>query len=286
MASAYHAARIIHPTEGRAWPVSDAHGSPPRPCWACSWRHPAWPPSLVKRTPSCLTFLRPAESFAPVELELSGSLPRSGEFVGARFTVERAHVTNTHPYTMFGDPRPGPLFYAVLAIVAENPTRSVIDYGFDDEAFALRTWSGRLLPNVPSPGRLAFSRLAPGDRTEDELVFGSETPDILDGAALLVGRPPDVPAIVPLTAPPLPADYPAPVTAEEQGPFQAGAIAWEVLSGEASLDRPPGACCPDSGVRADEGEVFLTLRLRGRVDGSQYGQATVSTDAVRLLVGG
>jgi hypothetical protein len=138
----------------------------------------------------------------------------------------------------------------------------------------------------PSPGVLAFRRLEPGDRKEDEIVFGSETPDILDGAALLVGRPPDVPAIVPLTAPPLPADYPAPVTAEEQGPFQAGAIAWEVLSGEVSLDRPPGLCCPDSGVRADEGEVFLTLRLRGRVDGSQYGQATVSTDVVRLLVGG
>jgi hypothetical protein len=45
-------------------------------------------------------------------------------------------------------------------------------------------------------------------------------------------------------------------------------------------------CCPDTGSRADDGELFVTLQLSGRVTGSQYGQATVSTDAVRLVVDG
>ena len=39
---------------------------------------------------------------------------------------------------------------------------------------------------MPAPGVYAFSRLEPGQSRTDELVFGSETPDVIDGAALLV----------------------------------------------------------------------------------------------------
>ena len=230
--------------------------------------------------------LGPDESFAPVEIELTGSLPRSATFQGVELVVERVHLTNTHPYTMFGEPRPGELFYVVVEVTARNPTEYVYEYGLGDETFDFRTWSGRLLARVPAPGRYAFDRLEPGGVESDMLVFGSEVPDVLDGSALLVGRPPDTPLVIPLTAPPLPADYPTPVQAARPGPYQAGAIAWSILGGEASLDRPPGVCCPETGSRADDGELFVTLQLSGRVDGSQYGQASVTTDAVRLIVDG
>jgi hypothetical protein len=230
--------------------------------------------------------LGPRESFAPVDLELEGSLPRGDRFQGIELSVDRVRVTNTHPYTMFGDPRPGELFYVVVELTASNPTDVAYEYDLGDETFAFRTWSGELLPLVDAPGRYAFSRLEPGEVATDELVFGSLVPDVLDGSALLVGRPPDVPLIIPLTAPPLAADYPTPVLVGTPGPYQAGAVAWDILTAEAGLDRPPGVCCHDTGSRANEGEVFVTLGLSGRVNGSKYGQATVSTDGVRLMVDG
>lgn len=230
--------------------------------------------------------LGPDESFAPIEIELTGSLPRSATFQGVELVVERVHLTNTHPYTMFGEPRPGELFYVVVEVTARNPTETVNEYGFSDETFDFRTWSGQLLARVPAPGRYAFDRLEAGAEVADQLVFGSEVPDVLDGSALLVGRPPDTPLVIPLTAPQLAADYPAPVQAARPGPYQAGAISWSILDGEASLDRPPGVCCPETGSRADDGELFLTVQLSGRVEGSRYGQASVTSDAVRLIVDG
>jgi hypothetical protein len=228
----------------------------------------------------------PAESFEPIEAPLTTGLPRSAEFLGVRFTVDAAHVTNTHPYTMFGEPRPGPLLFAVLDVTAENESGSATQYGFDADAFGLRTYSGQLLPIVKAPGRYRFSRLETGARGSDAIVFGTYQADILDGASLLIGRPPDAPAVIPLTAPQREPDLPTAVFPADAGPIQAAAIAWSVLGGEASLDRPAGVCCPDPGARADDGELFVTLRLSGLVHGSRYGQATVSSDALRLIVDG
>jgi hypothetical protein len=230
--------------------------------------------------------LGPDESFAPVEIELTGTLPRGGTFQGVELTVARVHLTNTHPYTMFGEPKPGREFYVVVELTASNLTAAVNDYGFGDETFDFRTWSGRLLAHVPSPGRYEFARLEPGDVKTDELVFGTEDPDVLAGSALLVGREPDARIVIPLTAPPLVADYPAPVEPTIAGPYQAGAVTWSIEAGQAGLDRPPGVCCPETGSRADEGELFLTIHLVGQVKGSKYGQATVSSEAVRLVVDG
>jgi len=230
--------------------------------------------------------LGPQASYAPIEVELSGSLPRSAEFLGVRFTVDGAHVTNSHPYPIFGDPVPGELLFAVLDLTAENTTSAATEYGFDGEAFSLRTYSGRLLPIVEAPGVYAFRRLEPGERQADQLAFGAYTPDALDGTALLIGRPPDAPAILALTAPPLDPEFPTTVSAVSDEPVQAGAIAWSILDGEASLDRPGGVCCPETGARADDGELFVTLNLRGLVSGSKYGRATVASDVLRLLVDG
>jgi hypothetical protein len=247
---------------------------------------PSPPVSSAAAAPSKPSLLGPQGSYAPIEVELAGSLPRSAEFLGVSFTVEAAHVTNTHPYTLFGEPRPGELLFAVLDVTAENATTAATEYGFDGEAFALRTYSGQLLPIVEAPGVYAFRRLEPGEKKGDQLVFGAYTADVLDGSSLLIGRPPDSPAIVALTAPPRDPEYPTSVSAVTAAPVQAGAISWSIVDGLASLDRPPGVCCPETGARADDGELFVTLSLRGLVSGSKYGLATVSSDALRLVVDG
>lgn len=228
----------------------------------------------------------PRESYEPVEVTLNGTLPRSAAFLGVRFTVTAAHVTNVHPYTIFGEPRPGAQLFAVVEVTAENETQAATEYTFNDEAFSLRTYSGQVLPTVAAPGVYDFSRLEPGESGTDELVFGAYLPDVLEGASLVIGRSPDAPTILPLTAPQHDPAYPMAVLPATDEPVQAGSIAWTVLDGEASLDRPAGVCCPETGARADDGELFVTLSLSGRVSGSRYGQASITSDAVRLVVDG
>lgn len=226
----------------------------------------------------------PQASYEPVAVVLDrGTLPRSAEFLGVLFTVEAARVTNTHPYAS-GEPSPGPQLYAVLDVTAVNTGSSAAEYGFDAGAFGLRTYSGQLIATVEPPGVYEFRRLEPGTTGRDLLVFGVYTSDVLDGASLMIGRPPDAPTVLPLTAPERDPRYPVAILAATGEPVQAGAIAWSILDGEGSLDRPAGVCCPDTGERADEGELYVTLALRGLVRGSRYGQATISSEAVRLVV--
>jgi hypothetical protein len=242
-------------------------------------------PSLSTARPTRDPFW-PQGSFEPIEAELTGTLPRSMEFQGVRFTVDRARITNTHPYTIFGDPRPGELLFVVLDVTAENTTDEATRYQFNEEAFGLRTYSGQLLPIVDPIGIYDFSRLEPRQTQSDQLVFGTHAADVLDGASLLVGRPPDSPAILALTSPPREPLYPTDVVAVSAGPTQAGPISWTVTRGQASLDLPAGVCCPETGARADDGELFVTLTIRGTVRGSQYGQASVTSSLVRLVADG
>ena len=82
--------------------------------------------------------LGPDESFAPIEIELT-TLPRKATFQGVELIVDRVHLTNTHPYWMFGEPEPGELFYVVLELTARNDNDYAYDYGLGDETFELRT---------------------------------------------------------------------------------------------------------------------------------------------------
>lgn len=247
-------------------------------------RSSARPSAVARSTPRIPG--GPRASYDPIDVALTGTLPRSADFLGIGFTIDAARVTNTHPYTLFGEPRPGAQLFAVLDVTAENLTKAATDYGFNAKTFSLRTFSGQLLPTIAAPGAYDFSRLAPGDRKQDELVFGAYDVDVLDGAALMIGRPPDAPTIVPLTAPQNAAAYPIGVSAATTDAAQVGPIAWSVLGGRASLDRPAGVCCPKTGTRADDGELFLSLDLRGLVHGSKYGQASITTDGVRIVVDG
>ena len=213
------------------------------------------------------------------------TLPRAAEFAGATFTVVRGEVTNIHPYTILGEPRPGTQLYGVLTVHATNGTDARIAYVFNTEAFRLRTYSGAILEAVDPIGSYDFSGLAPGAvDVEDGLVFPLRAVDEFEGAALLIGKPPDAPAVIELTAPPA-VDVP-PTIAASVSDVRVGPLSWTLIGGQMALDGPAGVCCPKTGVRANADERFVTLTLRAVVRGSRYGRATISSDLVSLLADG
>jgi len=227
-----------------------------------------------------------AGAIEPIEVPFQpGALPRTAEFAGATFTVVGGEVTNLHPYTIFGEPKPGSQLFGVLTVQASNHGDSRIDYVFNEEAFRLRTYSGAILETVHPVGTYDFSGLAPGAADlEDVLVFPLRAIDELEGAALLIGKPPDEPAILELTAPPA-GDGTQTISASAAD-VAVGWLSWTVVGGQVTLDRPVGVCCPQTGVRANTNERFVALTLRAVVRGSQYGQASISTDLVALLADG
>jgi hypothetical protein len=229
---------------------------------------------------------RSAGAIEPIDAAFAPeTLPRAAEFAGATFTVVRGEVTNIHPYTIFGEPKPGPELFGVLTVRATNDGDARIDYVFDFEAFRLRTYSGAVLETVHPVGTYDFSTLGPGAADlEDGLVFPLRVAYELDGAALLIGKPPDQPAVIELTAPPA-VDAPSTIPASA-GDVRVGPLSWTLLGGRMALDGPAGVCCPKTGVRANADERFVTLTLRAVVRGSRYGRATISSDLVTLLADG
>jgi hypothetical protein len=246
---------------------------------ACGGRIPPLPTPTPDGGPGA------PDAIEPIDEPFTGALPQSATFLGVTFTVTGARISNVHPYPMFGEPPPGEQLYAILAVVAENTGTSTPDYSFTDEAFGLRSWSGRSLPIVPTPG-VGFSRVEAGARIEGTLAFGVFEDDPLGGAILTIGKAPDALAVVPLDRPSDGDDTPEPVRAASTLPVQTAGIEWRVLDGSLGLDRPAGVCCPETGLRADEDERFLSLTIRGLVKGSQYGTASITTDLVRLMVDG
>jgi hypothetical protein len=237
-------------------------------------------PSLAAHAPGSSP---PSE---PIDRPFVGALPGSTEFAGATFTVTGAQVTNVHPYTMFGEPKPGDMLFGLLTVEAANTGMTELDYGFDDDVFTLQTWGGAELAVVPKPGVRPFSRLEPGQRETDVVVFGLPAIDTLDGAALLIGRSPDQRAMVRLSSETVAPAFPAGLAVVGRSTMHAGSLDWTILDGLASLDAPAGVCCPETGLRADDGELFISLALEATVVGSPYGQASVTSDQVRLVVDG
>src|SRR5262249_10245760 len=152
-----------------------------------------------------------------------------------------------------------------LSVTARDEADRRVSHLFDDDAFALRTWSGRLLPRVHRPGAGPWSNLEPGEAADDQMVFGLPEPDALDGAALVIGSGRDVPASVSLSAVAIAPEIPGPVRLVDPSAVLAGAIEWTVDAGVVTYDAPPKACCTKAGQRADLGTMFVNLSVTGTV---------------------
>jgi hypothetical protein len=220
---------------------------------------------------------------APIETAFAGDLPRSAEFAGLRFTVAGATISNLHPYPMFSDD-PTEFLFGILDLQVQNVSGGDVSYSFGEESFFLRTWSGDLLAEVHHPGTRRFDGLAPGESATDTVAFGLPDAAALDGALLLIGESPDAAAAIALTGIERPVDLPRELQPVGPPAAHVGPIEWTVVAGGASLDRPADVPQTATGDRADAGEAFVQLTLRGMVSGSQYGQASITSEEVRLVV--
>lgn len=229
----------------------------------------------------------PSDGARPeVHRALEATLPRSATFAGVEFTVLAAEITNIPPLSLTGQPTPGPNLIARVELSARNLGPDDSGYAFNNEAFWLRTYSGQRITASDETGLHVDLRLAAGESRDAELYYFVPREDSLLGAALLIGHPPDAQAFLPLTGNQVAPAYPMELEASGSDAARAGPIEWRVESAMLGLDLPPGVCCPETGQRADETERFLTLALRGTVDGSQYGQASITSGEVELLVDG
>jgi hypothetical protein len=227
-----------------------------------------------------------APPIAPLEFDFAGALPRSADFAGLRFTVDAAHITNYHPYPILNHD-PTQYTFGVLDLRVANVGNRDVSYAFGDEAFALRTWSGDVRAEVEHPGSRKFGRLDSGEEATDKIAFGLPDADALDGAVLLIGTPPDSPAFIALSGAEPASEGPLALLPVDPAPVLVTPVSWRLLRGALSLDRgeldiPATA----SGERANLDEVFVVLSLEGTVSGSQYGQASVTSEGIRLLVDG
>ena len=214
-----------------------------------------------------------------------GALPRSADFAGLRFTVAGATISNLHPYPMFSDD-PTEFLFGIFDLQVQNVSDRDVSYSFGEASFFLRTWSGDLLAEVHHPGSRRFGGLAPGESATDTVAFGLPDATALDDALLLIGESPDAPAAIALTGAERPIELPRNLAAVGLAPAHVGPIEWMVVDGNVSLDRPADVPQTATGDRADAGEAFVQLTLRGTVSGSQYGQTSITSEEVRLVVDG
>jgi len=236
-------------------------------------------PTRVGRTPS-------PPPIAPLEFDFAGNLPRSASFAGLTFTVDSAHVTNYHPYPILNHD-PTQYTFGVLDVRVRNTAERDVSYVFGEDAFALRTWSGDVRAEVEHPGSRKFGNLDAGEEATDKIAFGLPDADALDGAVLLIGTPPDTPAVLALSGLEPALEYPAQLAPVDPAPLALKPITWQVTAGTLSLDRGQlDIPLTASGERANADEVFAVLSLRGTVSGSQYGQTSVTSEGIRLVVDG
>lgn len=226
-----------------------------------------------------------------VTTDLTGFQPRNVVFANVELSVTAAHVTNQDlgSYAEGSEPTvdaEGP--FLVLDVRATNLLGST-QVDIPDAAFTL------LVGETPTSldQRVSFLSEVPGiisanASVESFLAFPVAEGADLTGAALVVGAPPDRVEMLPLTGPVPEPDYPIsePLegSAEGVGPTNGGTISFTLLEATLSEDVPHEKATSPTGVRADEGELFLVLHVRA-VKTAGRGNDLL-TDGIRLLVDG
>jgi len=174
--------------------------------------------------------------------------------------------------------------HAFLELTVANASLG-IDIRLSDDVFGLVPAEGDALEVV----RGGFGAIKADSAADGFLAFEvSETFD-LAAATLRIGRRPDTPALLPLSgsvpSSPYPIDLDVGGGVTGPGQLWGEPVLFELLGAVASKDLAIERCCPETGPRADEDEVFLTFSLRITGPDNRYGDQ-VGGRAVRLLVDG
>lgn len=217
---------------------------------------------------------------------VTSGLPRSTVFANVEFSLTAAHVSRQTPasYAAGGAPEPTDQPYAFLDLTARN--RSVaVAIRMPDDVFQLDL--GRGTPVEPAGG--GFAQIEPDAAIDGMLAF--EVPDDVDLAAavLQIGRRPDSPALLPLSGEVPKSAFPFELdvrgTVVGPGATWGSPVTFELVGAIVSKDLVVERCCPDSGPRADEDEVFMTFSLQATGPDDRFGDS-INGDAVRLIVDG
>lgn len=224
-------------------------------------------------------------------IDLEGFETRSVVFgnVEVEVTAVRTSTEDLRSFEEGGEPVVGDgTVHAILDIAATNLTgRTQIALG--DDAFRLRV-DGIEIAGAESLSFLSEvgSSLRPQATVESFLAFPVEAGVDLSTATLVVGASPDRPAELPLSGPVPEPTFPVTLElegeAEGTGPTNGGTYVFTLLEATLAEDQPHEDANSPTGIRADEGELFLVIHVRAeKIDGrGNDGLA----DAFRLIVDG
>jgi hypothetical protein len=217
---------------------------------------------------------------------LTDGLPRSTEFANIEFSLAGARSIRQTPasYAAGGQPEPSDRTYAFLDLVARN-TSTRVDIRLPKDVFQLLVDASTALEVVGG----GFGSLDADTAADGFLAF--ELPEGFDLAAavLQIGRRPDTPALLPLSGTVPTSSYPIWVDLRGSvvGPGQVWGepVTFDLNSVVFSKDLAVERCCPPTGPRADQDEVFVTFNLQATGPDNRYGDS-VGGRSVRILVDG
>lgn len=225
--------------------------------------------------------------------ELAGFEPRSVTFANIEFTVTGVKVSNQtlRSYAEGGEPESDPeSSHVFLDVTAVNQMSATQTEGLGSEAFKLRL-GGEEIDAASDVDFLSdiTGIIRPTATVESFLAFPVPSGTDVSGATLLIGVAPDRRASLALTGDVTANRYPLEVdvtgSAEGIGPTNGGTIEFTVLGATLSEDRPHEQATSPTGDRANDGELFLVLEVRGEKTSGRGGDL-LGTDAFRLLVEG
>jgi hypothetical protein len=240
--------------------------------------------SAATPTPSPSPLVTPTAEATPTPLALvreavAALVKNSVTFAGIEYGVTDAFISNQSPRDYADkvpEPEPTETFHVFVLLSGNNPTQHRPD--LDGGVFSLLLADGTALEATDLFGRGEGFIAPPAGAAEDGfLAFEVDLAVELEGAGLRIGKAPDRPAVLLLTA-----AQPAPqylvqldVTGEARGigVTNAGKLLYTLLGGGLYIDNPLEFPNYDTGWRADENEFFLVLDIRilmesGRVEGT------------------
>jgi hypothetical protein len=221
--------------------------------------------------------------------EVPGLVKNKVTFAGVEYALKDAFVSNQDPrtYAEGGSPEPTETSYAYLVMSGNNTTKHRPDLAVgifslllaDSTAIEATDLFGRGTDFIAPPARAA---------ADGFLVFQVDPAVSLTGASLRIGKAPDRPALLLLTAQQPAPVYPIQLAAGGEargiGVTNGSHLLYTLLGGGLYIDNPLEAPNYDTGPRANENELFLVLDIRILMEsGSLEG---TFADQFRLIVNG
>jgi hypothetical protein len=240
----------------------------------------AEPVATAEPTPTALAVTHEA---------IPGLVRNSVTFANIEYTLTDGFVSNQDPrnYADKASPEPTEATRVFLLVSGKNPTSS--RPGLVAEVFRLVLGDGKSVAADALFGDGEDFIAPPANATADGfLAFEVQPGTSLDGASLSIGLPPDRVAALMLTGSQPKETYPIKLAASGEargiGITNSSKLLYTLLDGSLYIDNPLDSPNYDTGVRANDDELFLVLDIRLLMESGTL-EGTFK-DQFRLLVDG